>query len=362
MTEPTPDSPAAKSDLVHQAFVLAVLLATGAAFLGMIANFLIAIVMAAVIGGLLHPAQRWLAGRLRGREGPSAILLIIGTLLAFVLPLAGLAGVVAAEAVHVSQQIRPWVQEFRAHEGPLTDILPDWMLGYVQLLEPYRDSILDKLAEAASSTGSWLVANVSTVTQGTIGFLLSLFVMTYALYFFLVDGPRLVAALKSHLPLSAADRDLVVGRGLAVTRASLKGILVIGALQGLLVGLGLWAAGLSGAAFWGTIVFVLSAVPGLGAPLIWLPAAGYLAVTGEVGWAIALALWGALVVGLVDNILRPMIVGRDAKLPDLVVLVSILGGITTFGAVGIILGPIVAAMLDTLLGIYRRAFAQWLPE
>jgi predicted PurR-regulated permease PerM len=351
-----------KSDTIHQAFVLVVLLVVGAGFLGMIANFLIALVMAAVIAGLLHPAQNWLTARLKGRARTSAVLLLVATTLAVLLPLAGLAGVVAAEAVHVSQQIRPWVQEFMAREGPLTDNLPDWVARYAAALDPYRESILNKLAEAASSTGSWLVANVSTVTQGTIGFLLALFVMIYAMFFFLVDGPRLVLALKSHLPLSAEDRDLVVGRGLAVTRGSLKGILIIGALQGLLVGVGLQAAGLSGATFWGTIVFVLSAVPGLGAPIVWVPAAGYLALTGQTGWAIGLALWGALVVGLVDNILRPRIVGRDAKLPDLVVLVSILGGIATFGIVGILLGPIIAAMLDTLLGIYRRAFARWLPQ
>lgn len=350
------------SDTLHQGFVLVVLIAVGAGFLGMIGDFLIALVMAAVIAGLLHPAQRRLTALLRGRERTSAVLLLMATLLALVLPLAGLAGIVAAEAVHVSQQIRPWIQEFMAREGLLTDVLPAWLLHYAELLEPYRESALNKLAEAASSTGSWLVANVSTVTQGTIGFLLALFVMTYALYFFLVDGPRLVAGLKSLLPLSKEDRDLVVGRGLAVTRASLKGILIVGALQGLLVGLGLWATGLSGAAFWGTIVFVLSAVPGLGAPLIWVPAALYLGLSGQMGWAIGLALWGALVVGLVDNILRPLIVGRDAKLPDLVVLVSILGGIGTFGFIGIILGPIIAAVLDTLLGIYRRAFAPWLPD
>ncbi|MBX3706400.1 MAG: AI-2E family transporter [Pseudomonadales bacterium] len=347
--------------LLHQGFVIGLLAAVGLTFLAMIGPFLVPLVLAAVFAGLLHPGYRWLATRLGGRDVPAAILLLIGALLAIVLPLAGLAGIVAAEAIHVSQQIRPWVRELMAPEGPLNRLLPDW-LSYAERLEPYRDSLLEKLAEAASTAGSWLVSNVSTVTQGTLGFLLGLFVMAYAMFFFLIDGPRLIAGLKSHLPLSAADRDLVVNRGLAVTRASLKGILVIGALQGLLVGLGLWAAGLSGAAFWGTIVFVLSAIPGLGAPIVWVPAAIYLALTGSPGWAIALALWGALVVGLIDNVLRPIMVGRDAKLPDLVVLVSILGGIAFFGVVGIIVGPILAAMLDTVLGIYRRAFADALPD
>ncbi len=109
-------------------------------------------------------------------------------------------------------------------------------------------------------------------------------------------------------------------------------------------------------------MFLLSAIPGLGAPLIWLPAAIYLIATGSVGAGIALIAWGAIVVGLVDNLLRPMIVGQGARLPDVVVLVSILGGIATFGAPGILLGPVIAAMLDTLLEIYRRIFADSLPS
>jgi predicted PurR-regulated permease PerM len=348
-------------DPIRLGFILLLLAVVGGAFLAMIADFLVALLMAALFAGLLHPPCRWLSGRLGGRRVVATVITIVVALLALGLPLAGLVGVVAAEAVQVSQQIRPWVQELMSGDTPITASLPDW-LPYAEHLDPYRESILQKVAEAGASAGSWLVGSVSTVTQGTLGFLLALFVFLYALFFFLLDGSRLVAALKDHLPLSEGDRDLVVDRGLAVTRASLKGILVIGALQGLLVGLGLWACGLSGAAFWGTIVFVLSAVPGLGAPIIWVPAVIYLAVTGSPGWAVGLALWGALVVGLVDNVLRPMIVGRDTRLPDLVVLVSILGGIGLFGAVGILIGPILAAMLDTLLNIYRRAFSPWLPE
>lgn len=354
--------PAGRREPLHQGFVLGALLLALAGFLGMIAGFLVALLLAAVTAGLLYGAQRWLVARLGGRASLSAVVLLLVTLLAIVLPLAAFTGVVANQAVQITSQIRPWVAQFAERDLPAVADLPEWAQRGALLLEPYRDSLLTKGAEVASSLGSWLVANVSTVTQGTIDFLLSLFIMAYALYYFLVDGERLVAALKAHLPLSASDRDLVIGRGLSVTRASLKGILIVGALQGLLVGLGFWAAGLSGAVFWGTVVFVLSAIPGLGAPLVWVPAVIYLAATGAVGWAIALGVWGALVVGLVDNILRPLIVGRDAKLPDVVVLVAILGGISTFGMIGLILGPIIAAVLDTLLGIYRRAFVHALPK
>lgn len=336
-------------------FILILLLVVGLGFLTMISNFLIALVLAAVFAGLLHPTFAWLCKRLGDRPVTAALITLTVTLLALGIPLAGLVGVVATEAMEISKQLRPWVRELMSNDAMLIGSLPE-------VLDPYRTSILNKLAEAGSSAGSWVVSSASTVTQGTLDFLIDFFVMLYAMFYFLIDGPRLINALKNHLPLSPEDRALVVERGLAVTRGSLKGIVLIGALQGLLVGLGFWACGLSGSAFWGTIVFGLSAIPGLGAPVIWIPAAIYLGIKGNIGWSVGLAVWGVLVVGLVDNVLRPIIVGRDAKLPDLVVLISILGGISVFGVMGIIVGPIVAAMFDTVLNIYRRAFALWLPN
>lgn len=348
-------------DPMRKGFVLALLLVVGLGFLAMISNLLIALILAAIFAGLLHAPYHWLQRVLGGRPALAAVLTLLLSIIAIGLPLIGLVGIVVAQAVEVSEQLRPWMRELMRQDAPFERLFPGW-IPYAEELEPYREDILNKIAEAGTGAGEWLIKSLSTLTQGTLGFLLGLFVMLYAMFFFLIDGPRLLAQLKSYLPLGAADRDLVIDRGLTVTRASLKGILIIGALQGFLMGLGLWAAGLSGAAFWGTIVFVLSAIPGLGAPIIWIPAAIYLVVTGSVAWGIALAVWGAVVVGLIDNVLRPMIVGRDAKLPDLIVLVSILGGIGVFGAVGILLGPILAAMLDTLLNIYRRVFVASLPN
>lgn len=343
----------------RRVFILALLLLIAAVFIGMIRHFLIALLLAGVFAALLQPVYRRVLERLR-YPALTAIAVILAALLAIGLPLLFMLGVVVAEAVHVSEQIRPWVQELMAGDTPFTGRLPEW-LPYAEQLEPYRERILDRIAEAGSASGRWLVASLSTVTQGTIGFLLGLFIMIYALFYFLIDGPRLLTTARRYLPLAAGDWDLILDRGVAVTRASLKGIVVIGAIQGLLIGLALWAAGISGAAFWGTIVLVLSAIPGLGAPLIWVPAAAYLFMTGETGWGVAMVVWGAVVVGLVDNILRPMIVGRDARLPDVVILIATLGGIMLFGAVGILLGPILAAMLDTVLNIYRRAFRDQLP-
>lgn len=154
----------------------------------------------------------------------------------------------------------------------------------------------------------------------------------------------------------------MIDRFVSVSRATIKGTLVIGILQGALAGAAFWMAGINGATFWGTVMAVLSIVPGVGSALIWIPVVIYLLAAGHVFAGIALAAWCGLVVGTVDNLLRPRMVGRDTKMPDLMILLSTLGGIVLFGAVGIIIGPIVAALFVTVWEIYGTAFQDLLPE
>lgn len=349
------------SDRFRKTFILLLLLLVGITFLGMIQDFIIVLILAGVFSALLFPVYSEVQARLRLPSGVAAVFVIVAAVLVIGLPILGLLGVVAKEALEVSEQIRPWIKELMSDDTPFAGRLPDW-LPYADTIEPYRETILSKTAEVGSASGKWLVGSLSTVTQGTVGFLLGIFVLLYAMFFFFIDGQRLLDSFKAHLPLADGDWELILDRGMAVTRASLKSILVIGAIQGILIGLALWAAGIQGAIFWGTLVLILSAIPGLGAPIIWVPAAIYLFLIGEVGWGIGMIVWGAVVVGLVDNILRPLIVGRETKLSDVLILVAILGGITMFGVVGILLGPIIAAVLDTVLNIYRRAFSDWLPS
>lgn len=345
---------------LQQGFVLILLAMIIIGFLGMIRHFLIAIVLAAIFSGLLYPLYSQLKNWLHGRQTIASILTLAIAILAIGLPLATIVGIVASEALQVSRQLKPILKQAFNTNQPIVEQLPDW-LHFLEKLEPYRENIIEKLSEASQSIGSWLISSLSSATQDAFVFFVGLFVLFYAMFFFFVHGVSLLQSLKSILPLSKEDREMVLDRGLTVTQASLKGILLVGALQGLLVGLAFWASGLNGPAFWGAVVFVLSAIPGLGAPLIWLPAAIYLLSTGSPGWGIGLIVWGVFVVGLVDNLLRPIIIGHDAKLPDIIILVSILGGIATFGPVGLIIGPVIAAILDTVLNIYRRIFADQLP-
>ncbi len=346
---------------LQQGFVLVLLAIASTVFLWMIRNFLIPLILAAIFAGLLYPFYSRLRDWLGGRRAPASILTLLIAGLAIGLPLLVIMGMVVKEAVNVGQQLRPLVKDVLSRDIPFTKLLPDW-LPFTEKLTPYRETLLDKLAEAGNYLGSWLLSGITNVTQDTFGFLLSLFVLLYAMFFFFIYGAEMLHSLKTMLPLSSKDRDKMLDRGLTVTMASLKGILLVGALQGTLIGLAFWFYDIHGPAFWGAMVFLLSAIPGLGAPLIWVPAVIYLIATGQIGGAIGLTLWGMIVVGLVDNIVRPMVVGQGAKLPDIVILVSILGGITTFGPAGIIIGPIIAGVLDTVLNIYKRTFAGKLPD
>jgi predicted PurR-regulated permease PerM len=336
-------------------------LAIGAAFVVMVRDFLIAVMMAALFTALLYPVYSRIVSACRGRRAVASAIMLLLVVVAVGLPLLALLGVVTAEALQFSKAVRPWIDAQVQSQSGVSARLPDWV-PFADAIEPYRSQILTKLGEFAAAAGQFLIRSVSAVTRGTVNFALDVFIFLYSMFFFFISGPQLLQALLQYIPLREQDRELILRRGVSVTRATLKGILVIGITQGVLVGFAFWATGMQGPAFWGTVVVVLSAIPGLGAPIVWVPATVILVISGDHGAAIGLALWCALVVGTVDNILRPHIVGGDTKMPDLLVLLSTLGGIVMFGAIGIIVGPVLAGVLITALGIYREAFTDQLPH
>jgi predicted PurR-regulated permease PerM len=186
--------------------------------------------------------------------------------------------------------------------------------------------------------------------------------MLYAMFFFLVGGPRILRLILYYLPLEPEQENRMVERFVSVARATLKGSLVIGVIQGALAGVAFAVVGVPSPAFWGTVMAVLSIIPGVGTALVWIPACIWLIAIGRLGAAIGLATWCVIVVGTVDNFLRPLLIGRDTKMSDLLVLLGTLGGLIVFGAIGFIIGPIIAALFVTVWDIYGEAFSEYLPE
>ena len=222
--------------------------------------------------------------------------------------------------------------------------------------------ILSKAGEFVSRAGSFLVSKLAEATRGTALFFFQLFIMLYAMFFFLLDGRNTLNKILYYVPLTSANENRMVDRFLSVARATIKGTLVIGIIQGFLAGLAFWVLGIEGAIFWATIMAVMSIIPGIGAALVWIPAVVYLVVVGRPIAAIALTAWCGGMVGTVDNLLRPRMVGKDTKMSDLMILLGTLGGISLFGAKGIVIGPIIAALFVTVWEIYGEVFRDVLPK
>ncbi|MCR9094694.1 MAG: AI-2E family transporter [bacterium] len=345
-------------------FLLLVVAAISALFLWMVGGFLMALLLAAITAGMTHPIHRRLERRLGGRSVLSSILVLLGLLVLVIGPLFTLLGLVIGQTVELSQQIGPWIEARTADPDALSlwiEGLPIWQWLPIEPVLPERERVLEIGANAVRNTGALLVDGLAAAGRGTAAFVLGGFIYLYAVFFFLISGREILDRVLYLSPLEAEDEALVIERFVSVTRATLRGSLLIGGIQGLLTGIGFAVAGISGAAYWGTIVVVLSVIPGIGAPLVWLPAVLWLFATGEATTAIALAAWCALAVGSIDNVLRPRLVGSDARMSDLMILISTLGGISLFGAPGFVIGPIVAAVFVTLWDVYGRVFADALP-
>ena len=341
-------------------FLLVLALGISLLFLAMIRGFLVAILLAAVFSAMCRPLYLRLAESFRGRERAAAVVTLGLVLVVLVGPVLAFMGLVVSQAVDISQAAATWVRgnmelieslEARLHEIPLLgEFLPD------------RERIVALAGQLAQSAGGVLVDSLRAATLGTTNFLLQLFLMLYAMFFFLTGGPRILERILYLMPLSSEDEHRLLDRFVSVTRATIKGSLVIGVLQGGLAGLSFAVFGVPGAAFWATVMAVLSIVPAVGSALVWIPAVIWLLATGQIVAGVLVGLWCGLVVGTIDNFLRPRLVGRDARLPDLLILLSTFGGIYFFGAVGFILGPIVAALFVTVWEIFAVAFRDVLPE
>jgi predicted PurR-regulated permease PerM len=328
-------------------------------FLWMIHEFLVALLFAALLAGLAHPLYRRLVRRLGGRKSLASACTIVLVLLLVIGPTIGFFALVSVQAVELAQQARYFV-EGQLKNAPRLDELTEHF-PFLANLRPYREQIYGKAGEIAGEVGSYAVAMVTAAAKETASFFFMLFVMLYAMFFFLIDGRQTLGKILYYLPLPPEDENRLVDRFLSVTRATIKGTLVVGAVQGALGGVAFWAAGIEGAALWGTVMAVLSVLPGIGTALVWIPAVIYLFVVGRTGTAIGVLAWCTAIVGTIDNVLRPWLVGKDTKLSDLLILLSTLGGIVLFGALGIVIGPIIAALFVTIWDLYGAAFKDVLP-
>jgi predicted PurR-regulated permease PerM len=344
----------------RQVFLVLLVSVITIAFVAMIRVFLLTILLAAIFAALSYPMYQWHLRRFRGRSALAAIATLVVVLVLVIAPLLAVLGAGANEALRVTETARPHVERLLEQPGEFNRWL-SLVPGY-SYIEPYRAQIVLKAGELVGSMSAFFFAALSATTRATAVFIFHFVILLYTMFFFLTGGPGLLAGVLAYLPLTDADKERMLEKFVSVTRATLKGTVLIGGAQGLLGGLAFWAVGIDGAIFWGTVMTVLSIVPGVGGALVWVPAAIILLTTGEVWRGIALAGFCGLIIGSVDNLLRPLLVGRDTQMHELLIFFSTLGGLLLFGVMGFILGPILAALFVTVWEMFGSAFRSSIAE
>jgi predicted PurR-regulated permease PerM len=345
--------------VVNKITLLFLVLLISALFISMIRNFLMALLLAGIFAAMAQPIYKFIAQLLRGRRRVASLITILLFVIIILVPVSGLVSIVTSQAIKVGQSVTPWVQLQIEQPAAFSEYLQRFSF-YDEIL-PHRSQIISKAGELASRISMFLVNSLSAGAIGTVNFIFMFFVFLYVSYFFLIDGKLLLDRILLYLPLEDRNEQRLLDRFTSVTRATLKGTALIGVLQGTLAGVAFAVVGIEAAVFWGTVMTVLSIIPAIGSALVWVPAAIILAAGGSYLKAIGLTLFCGLIVGTLDNLLRPRLVGKDTQMHDLMIFFGTLGGIAMFGLIGFIVGPIIAALFVTIWEIYGEVFKEFLP-
>ncbi len=327
------------------------------AFLAILAGFIEPILWATILALIFRAPNYWLRRLFRGRNGLAALATLVVILTFVIIPTLLVSAAVVDEGTAI-------VADIQAREFD-----PATMLSWLEERLPTVRELAERigldwaelrggLSDAALTTSQFVASKLLVIGQNALRTTLLLFVMLYLLFFLLRDGERIVAIILDALPLGDAREAFLIQKMAEVLRATVKGTFVIGLVQGFLGGLIFAALGIRAAVLWGVVMALLSMLPVIGAAVIWLPAALILASNGDWIKALILAGFGAVVISLVDNLLRPWLVGRDTKMPDYLVLLSTLGGLALFGLSGFVLGPTVAAVFLASWALFAREFNQ----
>lgn len=350
MTEQRPTA------LGHYALIAMMVGVTGL-FLYMVRVFFVPALMAAVFAGLFYPVYRRLDDLLRGRSSLAAILVCLAILAGLLVPVYIVADQVGREAVAAFDRAGSWAEVLVREPARLTA----WAEGLDWLsLTAVDVDVQRALREVTRTAGGLLAEAINTTSRGTFYLLANLFVTFFAMFYFFRDGARLLSELKYLSPLDERYETILIERFVSVSRATVKGSLLVALLQGTLGGLTLWAFGFPSPVLWGVVMTILAMVPLVGTWMVLYPAAIWDMAMGHWGSGIAIALLSTVVISSVDNVVRPWLVGRDTGMHSLFTFFSTVGGIAVFGVMGFVLGPIIAAMFLAIVDFYKAEFSQQL--
>jgi predicted PurR-regulated permease PerM len=318
------------------------------AILRLLAPFLPAIVGSAVLAVLAHPLERRIRDRVH-RRSLSAFLASLGIFVVVLIPLFALSLVLASSIDSGISAVANRFDEFSRQGG----LLWEWVRSTAQIIGVDETELSNTLRDQLSGLGRSIAGSTVGILSGLGGWLVQGAVGLFTLFYLLRDGERIVREIRWLIPLDAELTEALIEKTHEVVSATVLGTLVVAAVQGTLGGLLFWAIGLPAPALWGSVMAFLSLLPAVGPPLVWVPAAIILGMTGQWLKAIIVTAFGALVIGTVDNVLRSLLVGQRAQLHPLVVFFSVLGGLAVFGTAGFLLGPVLFVTASSILEIAR---------
>ncbi|WP_343552066.1 AI-2E family transporter [Pantoea sp.] len=326
-------------------FFIVILAIVTVAFFDVLTPYFSAIFWAAILAVIFHPLKSLLRRKMGDRNGLASFATLLIICLIVFTPLALITSSMVVEVNTVYTKLQSNSAQFPAVFADLLQHLPSWAQQY--LADNHLNNaqeIQQKLSGFALKGGQYLAGSAFLIGKGTFTFTVGFGVMLYLLFFLLKDGAWLVNLMLEALPLSTYVKHHLMMKFAAVSRATVKGTVVVAVVQGILGGIAFWITGIDGSLLWGTLMAFLSLIPAVGSAIVWVPATIFFFATSAIWKALFLIGFFVVVVGLVDNILRPLLVGKDTKMPDYLILISTLGGMEVYGINGFVIGPLIAAL------------------
>jgi len=315
------------------------------AFIWILLPFYGAVFWAVILGILFAPVQRRLQQKFGWQRNVTSLCTLSLCLVIAILPVIIVSILLVQEGATVYKNIESGELDIAAYLAQFKHSLPPY---FQHLLDRFGmgelDSLREKIVKAAMQGSQVLATQAFSFGQGTFEFVVSFFIMLYLLFFFLRDGAELARKMRTAVPLEENHKRRLQLKFNRVVRATVKGNVVVAVTQGALGGLIFWFLDIPSALLWAVLMAFLSLLPAVGAGIVWAPVAVYFLLSGMIWQGVVLGLFGVFVIGLVDNVLRPILVGKDTKMPDYLILVSTLGGLAVFGLNGFVIGPLIAAL------------------
>ena len=318
-------------------------------FVSLIFNFAAPILWSIVVSIIFYPLYEKLL-LMTNKKSLSSMLSLILILLLVIMPSIAVLGLIGNELINFinSSENYSFEQYFQMipNESAINQLIAWSGLSINDLIEKADDFLI--------SASKMLYQSVSTISANVINFFVSLFIFVYLTFFFLRDGEKILQHCMDAFPMKNEDESYLLDQFQKTTRATIKGTVMVALAQGFLGYLTLLLIGINGALIWGAVMALLSIVPAVGTVLVWLPIALVLFLNGEIMDASLLIFSGVFIIGMIDNLLRPILISKEAKMPDYLILLTTIGGISIFGITGFIVGPIIASLFISIWSLSKR--------